>query len=236
MFVARLRIGPVTASLKEMTDLNWRTIATWSYDKKMCTPRLTVKEQKIFTLEEIHAQKAPAATSEDMHLWLGLTSSYPSGTNWNSFMPVISVTHIYWEALNLQSFNDFYLQASTMNTSQYWPFACEYSIWNATVTALQVWTADLEPHILSNVIVWVYTAFFYGDYTQQICNLPEEMLFSCFVATMNDAFETELAKEDEGYESGSVNFNIPTPLSTAPRIYHVSTREDLSFNPVNFGQ
>ena len=45
----------------------------------------------------------------------------------------------------------------------------------------------------------------------------------------------ELAKQDEGYESQSENLNIP-PLSGAPRIYHVLTREELSFNPVNFGQ
>ena len=30
----------------------------------------------------------------------------------------------------------------------YWPFAWEYSIWNATVTALQFWIADLPEEIL----------------------------------------------------------------------------------------
>ena len=39
-----------------------------------------------------------------------------------------------------------------MNATHYWPFAREYLIWNATVTALQFWTADLKPHILSNAI------------------------------------------------------------------------------------
>ena len=33
-----------------------------------------------------------------------------------------------------------------------------------------------------------------------------------FVTTLNAAFECKLALEDDGYESGSENFNIPTPL------------------------
>ena len=129
----------------------------------------------------------------------------------------------------------FYLKASTMDASQYWPFAHDYSIWNATVTALQFWRADLKPHILSNTIDWVYAALFYSDFTQLIWNIPEEILFSCFVTILNDAFVTELVQEDEVYESGSESFNIPTPLSRAPRIYHVSRREEFSFDPGNFG-
>ena len=71
----------------------------------------------------------------------------------------------------------FHLQVSTMDTLQYWPFALEYSIWNPTVTALQFWTADLKPHILSNAIDQVYAAFLYNDYTQQLWHLPEETHF-----------------------------------------------------------
>ena len=67
-------------------------------------------------------------------------------------------------------------------------------------------------------------------------SLPEETLFGYFVTTLNDAFETELAQDDEGYESRSESFNIPAPLRRAPRVYHVSTREELSFDPTNFGQ
>ena len=37
-----------------------------------------------------------------------------------------------------------------MDATHYWSFAREYSIWNATVTALQFWTPDLESHILSD--------------------------------------------------------------------------------------
>ena len=109
-------------------------------------------------------------------------------------MQMLSVTHIYQETLNLQSFNDFiHLQVSTRETLQYLPFVQEYSIWNATVAALQFWMADLEPQILSNAIDWVSAAFFYSDFTHQIWNLLEEILFSCFVTTLNKAFETELA-------------------------------------------
>ena len=31
-----------------------------------------------------------------------------------------------------------------MDTIDYWPFAQEYSIWNAAVTALQFWMVDLN--------------------------------------------------------------------------------------------
>ena len=39
-----------------------------------------------------------------------------------------------------------------MNATDYRLHAREYSIWNAAVAALQFWTADLEPHTLSNAI------------------------------------------------------------------------------------
>ena len=56
------------------------------------------------------------------------------------------------------------------------------------------------------------------------------------MTTLNDAFEIELTQQDEGYESGSESFHIPTPLIRAPRAYHVSTVDELSFNLENFGQ
>ena len=42
------------------------------------------------------------------------------------------------------------------------------------------------------------------------------------MTTLNAAFESKLALEDEGYESGSENFNIPTPLRRTSKIHHVS--------------
>ena len=38
--------------------------------------------------------------------------------------------------------------------------------------------------------------------------------------------------EDEGYESGSENFNIPTPLKRTSKIHHVSSVQNASFDPV----
>ena len=118
--------------------------------------------------------------------------------------------------LSQPSFHDFIpYTSSTMDALQYWPFAWEYSIWNATVSVLQFWMEDLEPHVLCNAIDWIYTAFFYGNHTQQIRNLPEEILFSCFMTTPNVTFEVDFTQEDEGYESGRENFGIPTH-STEP--------------------
>ena len=37
--------------------------------------------------------------------------------------------------------------------------------------------------------------------------------------------------EDEGYESGSENFNIPTPLRRTSTIHHVSSVKNMSFDP-----
>ena len=118
-----------------------------------------------------------------------------------------------------------------MDATHYWPFASEYSIWNAAFAALQLWTADLEPHILSDAIEWVYTAFFYSNSAQHLQNLPGEILFGCFMTTFNDTFQRELTQEDEGYESGRESISIPTPLRRAPWIYQVSTSENLSFDP-----
>ena len=98
-----------------------------------------------------------------------------------------------------------------MNATDYRPLAREYSIWNAAEAALQFWTADLEAHALSSAIEHVYNAFFYTTFMHLICQQSEEVLFGHFVTTLNAAFESKLTLEDEGYDSGSENFNIPTP-------------------------
>ena len=110
-------------------------------------------------------------------------------------------------------------------------YAREYSIWNATVAALQFWTADLEAHVLSSTIEQVYNAFFYTGSTHLLCQQSEEVLFGCFMTTLNAAFESKLTLEEEGYESGSENFNIPTPLRQTSRIHHVFSDDNISFNP-----
>ena len=103
-----------------------------------------------------------------------------------------------------------------MNVTDYWPMAREYSVWNATVAALQFWTADLEAHVLSSAIEQVYNTFFYFTSTHLLCQQSVEVLFGHFMTTLNAAFESKLTLKDEGYESGSENFNIPTPLSEEP--------------------
>ena len=187
----------------------------------------------------MHAQEACAATSKDMHQWLGSTNLNPSNTNWDSFMPMPSATvykYIYQETLSQPSFHDFHF---IYKPAPWMPhnigFLHENILYGMPVSVLQSWTADLNQHVLSHAIDWVYATFFYSTHAQQIWNLLEEILFSHFMTTLNDASETELAQEDEGYESVSENFNISTPLSRTLSIYHVSTVDDLSFNLANFG-
>ena len=64
-----------------------------------------------------------------------------------------------------------------------------------------------------------------------LCNQPEEVLFIHFMTMLNDAFERELALADEGYESGSKTSNLSTPLRRTSRIHHISSNENISFDP-----
>ena len=119
-----------------------------------------------------------------------------------------------------------------MNVTDYWPMARQYSIWNAIVAALQFWTADLKVHVLSSTIEQVYNACFYSTSTHLLYQQSDEILFGHFMTTLNAAFKSKLALEDEGYESSSENFNIPTPLRRTSKIHHVSSVENASFDPV----
>ena len=51
------------------------------------------------------------------------------------------------------------------------------------------------------------------------------------MTTLNVRFKSKLALEDEGYESGSENFDIPTPLRWTSKIHHVSSVKNASFDP-----
>ena len=118
-----------------------------------------------------------------------------------------------------------------MDLIDYWLMAREYSIWNATIVSLQFWTADLNLINLDTTTEEVYSAFFCTTSTYTLYQQTDKILFSCFVTTLNAAFEWKLALEDEGYESSSENFNIPTPLRKMLKIHHVSSIENASFNP-----
>ena len=118
-----------------------------------------------------------------------------------------------------------------MDTIDCWPIAREYSIWNAAVAALQFWTVDLKAHMLSSAIEQVYNAFCYSTSMHLLCQQSDEIIFSCFMTTLNAAFESKLALDDEGYECGSENFNIPTPHRWTSKIHHVSNVKNTSFDP-----
>ena len=112
----------------------------------------------------------------------------------------------------------------------YWPMAREYSVWNVTIAALQFWAADLKAHILSRAIEQVYNTFIYSTSTYMLHQQSDEVLFSCFMTTLNAPFKSKLALEDKGYDSGSENINIPTPLRRTSKIHHVSSEEHASFD------
>ena len=120
-----------------------------------------------------------------------------------------------------------------METSEYWPMACEYSIWNATITSLQFWAEDLDLITLSIASECIYTTFFWTPTSHTLHQLSEDVLFGCFVIALNAAFMQQLSLADEGYESGSNTADLPTPLQKTPRIHHVSRMEHASFNPAH---
>ena len=109
--------------------------------------------------------------------------------------------------------------------------AREYLIWNATIALLQFWTADLDMITLGTAIEEIYSAFFYTTSTYTLHQQSDEILFGCFVTTLNAAFEWKLALEDKGYKSGSENFQMPTPLRKTPEIHHISSIKNASFDP-----
>ena len=116
-----------------------------------------------------------------------------------------------------------------MDPVDYWLMAREYSIWKATIAALQLWTADLKAHVLRRVIEQVYNAFFYSTSTHLLHQQCDEILFDCFMTTLNAVFESKLALEYKGYDSGSETFNIPTSLRRTSKIHHISSVKNASF-------
>ena len=119
-----------------------------------------------------------------------------------------------------------------MNAMDYWPMAREYSVWNARVAALQFWMADLNAHILSSTIIKVFNAFFYSTSTHLLHQQFDKILFSYFMTMLNAPFESKFTSDNEGYESGSENFNIPNPLQKTSQIHHLSSIKNTSFDPV----
>ena len=75
-----------------------------------------------------------------------------------------------------------------MNITDYWPMAREYLIWNAAITPLQFWTADLDQVTLSRATEEVYSAYFYSTATHTLHQQSAKILFGCFMTTLNAAF------------------------------------------------
>ena len=80
--------------------------------------------------------------------------------------------------------------------------------------------------MLSNTIEQVYNAFFYSISTHLLHQQSDEILFGHFMTILNATFESKIGLEDEGYDSGSEHFNIPTPLKRTSKIYHASSVEN----------
>ena len=119
-----------------------------------------------------------------------------------------------------------------MDSTDYWPMAREYSIWNATIASLQFWTEDLDPVTLGRATENVYITFFYSPSSHTLHQQSNEILFGCFVIALNAVFDQQLSLADEDYESGSDTIDLPTPLRKTLRIHHVSSVEHASFDPV----
>ena len=73
-----------------------------------------------------------------------------------------------------------------MDTTDYWPMAREYLVWNTAIAALQFWTADLDGYTLSNSIEEVNSAFFYTALAHTLHQQPDEILFGHFMSTLNE--------------------------------------------------
>ena len=120
-----------------------------------------------------------------------------------------------------------------METAVYWLMACEYAILNAAIMLLQFWAEDLNQVTLGMALECIYTTFFWTPTSHTLHQLPEDVLFGCFVIALNAAFTQQLSLADEGYESGSDTSDLPTPLWKTPCILHVSSINHASFNPVS---
>ena len=77
---------------------------------------------------------------------------------------------------------------TTMEIADYLLMAQEYSIWNAAIASLQVWTEDLNPVNLGIATEFIYTTFFWTSTSHTLCQQSEETLFGCFVIALNAAF------------------------------------------------
>ena len=131
--------------------------------------------------------------------------------------------------LPLEFYRNF--TTTTMGTAEYLLMACKYAIWNAAIASLQFWAEDLDLITLGIASEHVYTTFFWTPTSHTLHQLSEDVLFGCFVISLNAVFTQQLSLADEGYKSGSNTADLPTPLWKTPHIHHMSSMEHASFNP-----
>ena len=186
------------------------------------------------TMCHIFRDKMYLQTGNICPWWLlCFTSSYSIHTD--AFKPIYIPYKIFSDILLIPLPLEFYrnFTTTTMETAEYWPMACKYTIWNTAITSLQFWAEDLNPIILGIASECIYTTFFWTPTSLTLCQLSEDVLFGCFVIALNAAFTLQLSLADEGYKSGSDTVDLPTPLRKTPHIHHVSSSEHASFNPAN---
>ena len=126
------------------------------------------------------------------------------------YMLLTSFSNMFLISPQLRIFQKIFI-TTTMDTAEYWPMACEYGIWNTAIASLQFWAEDLNLITLGIASECVYTTFFWTPTSHTLRQLPEDVLFGCFIIALNAAFTQQLSLADEGYESGS-NTDLPTPL------------------------
>ena len=148
------------------------------------------------------------------------------------YIPDKNFTNMFLILLLIRVFSRNFT-TTTMETAEYWPMACKYDIWNAAITSFQFWPEDLDSITLGIASEHVYTTFFWTPTSHTLHQLPEDVLFGCFVIPLNAAFTQQLSLADEGYESGSNTADLPTPLWKTPCIHHVSSMEHASFDPAH---
>ena len=178
-FVLRPRIGPVTVSLKQIDRfaLNDNSCCIQhNYTYAQLDSQL--QNNSTFCLWRSMHRRHMSADQKDMHPFLsdqefGSIKHHFGSLHTNTFGYQYKPRNV-WHSI-IHWFNSLYIhhQVYIMDTTHYWLFAREHSIWNASITMLQFWIADLKPQILSDAIEWVYTAFFCSNSAQQLQNLPE---------------------------------------------------------------
>ena len=125
------------------------------------------------------------------------TSSY--AIHADAFKTCIYIANKFENAINttiIRFYRNF--TATTMDTTDCWPMSREYSIWNATIASLQVWTEDLDPVTLGRATECVYTTFFYSPTSHTLHQQSDETLFGHFIIALNAAINQQLSLADEG--------------------------------------